>query len=160
MRTYLHICACDYSFIYEPHIGWCNDNATSNPLYSHAIRIARRGVARTKFHPRSSADQQQGHSPFQYEKKGSRIDFAWGLRRVIAGRKRQRAKPGNNSKLPEQRDSAAYAIWRFLLKEPNGFATWHLRLPRTECYIEITQRSVTRYVYRTFRISQINSNVK
>lgn len=27
-------------FSNEPHVGWCNDNATSNPPYSHAIRIA------------------------------------------------------------------------------------------------------------------------
>jgi len=101
-----------------------NDNATSNPPYSHAIRIA---LARPGTHkiPPSVTDHNKLARPPDM-KKGLRDRALRGGR--VVGSKHRRVKPGNNNKLPGQRDSA---IWRFLLKESNGFAMWHLLLPRT-----------------------------
>jgi len=88
---------------FQPHVRWYNDNVTNNPPYSHAIRIA---LAQPGTHeiPPSVTDHNKLASPPDM-KKGLRDRALRGGR--VVGSKRWKVKPGNNSKLPGQRDSAA-----------------------------------------------------
>lgn len=151
------MCAWLVFFSNELHVGWCNDNATSNPLYSHAIRIALVRPGTHEILP-SVTDHNKLARPPDVKKRPHGQALRGGR---VASSKRRRAKPGNNSKLPGRRDSVAYAIWRFLLNGSNGFAMWHLLLSRTKHYVEIIWRPVvsTETIFRIFRKQTCASTV-
>lgn len=80
-RIYLRMIT-PFFFSNEPHVGWCNDNATSNPSYSHAIHIA---LARPGTHeiPPSVTDHNKLVRPSRCEKGSQESGFAWGPYRQL-----------------------------------------------------------------------------